>query len=132
MHYLALIYSEERDPATIPPEEMGQIMASYNRFTEEAREAGVSTVGEALWPTSTATTLRLQNGQLVTTDGPFAETREALGGFYLLDCKDLDEAIAWARRIPALGFGGTIEVRPIVEFSADELAMGQEAVTAGG
>jgi hypothetical protein len=75
--------------------------------------------GEALHATSSATSVRAQNGKLLTTDGPFAETREQLGGFYVLDCKDLDEAIEWAGKIPGVKHG-TIEIRPIVDFSAPQ------------
>ena len=75
--------------------------------------------GEALQPTSSATTVRVRNGQVVTTDGPFAETREALGGYYLFECRDLDQAIEWAARIPG-ALSGSVEVRPIFEFGADE------------
>ena len=115
MRYLALIYSEEVDPSTIDHEEWGKVMDAYTAFTASARSAGVMLGGEALQPTAMATTVRLRDGRRTTTDGPFAETREALGGYYLFDCKDLDEAIEWASRIPGALYG-SIEVRPIMEL----------------
>jgi hypothetical protein len=90
-------------------------MAAYYAFTNDSRAAGVNRGGEALQPTSTATTVRVRDGKTVTTDGPFAETKEQLGGYYLFECKDLDEAIQWAAKIPGAKFG-SIEVRPIWEF----------------
>jgi len=92
-------------------------MQEYFNFGEAA--AGVIAGGEALQPTSTATTIQVQGGakggDVVTTDGPFAETKETLGGFYLLDCKDLDEAISWAAQIPG-AWHGKVEVRPVIDF----------------
>jgi hypothetical protein len=120
MRYLALIYSEEVDPATVSPADWAAVMAAYNQFGRDAGAAGVLLGGEALEPTSTATTIRVRDGERVVTDGPFAETREALGGYYLLECSDLDQAIEWAARIPGASRGG-IEVRPIVEFTAEQL-----------
>jgi hypothetical protein len=91
-------------------------MQEYFDFTEDTKKSGVFVGGEALHPTSTATTVRLRDGKLTTTDGPFAETKEQLGGYYLLECKDLDEAIQWAARIPHSRIG-SIEIRPVVDFS---------------
>jgi len=118
MRYLALIYNEEVDRSTIPPEALQAQTAAYAELTSDLRAAGAMQAGEALQPTSTATTVRVREGRTLTTDGPFAETREALGGFYLLDCRDLDEAIGWAARIPGAR-SGSIEVRPIWEQSGD-------------
>ena len=118
MRYMALIYSEEQDPSTVPPEQWQGITDAYNTFTADARAAGVMLAGDALQPTSMATTVRVRDGKTLTTDGPFAETREALGGYYLLEAKDLDEAIEWAARLPGARFGG-VEVRPILEFTAE-------------
>jgi hypothetical protein len=98
-------------------------MAAYNAFTAETRERGQFVAGEALEPTSTATSVRVQDGRTVVTDGPFAETKEALGGFYLLECKDLDEAIEMAAKIPAVK-RGTIEVRPIWDYAPPASAEG--------
>jgi hypothetical protein len=115
MRYLCLIYSDERQEATA--EEQQTVMAEYYAFTNDIQTAGVSLGGEALQPTTTATTVRVRNGKTMTTDGPFAETKEQLGGYYLLNCKDLDEAIQWAAKIPGAKYG-SIEVRPIWEFGA--------------
>lgn len=120
MQYLLLIYTEEW---TQPPsdEEIGAQMAAYNAFTDEIRAKGVMRGGEALQPTTTATTVRVRDGEIVTTDGPYAETKEALGGYYLVEAADLDEAIEYAAKIPGAR-SGAIEVRPIVDFAALETA----------
>jgi len=113
--YAALIYTEEAD-GEVDPEVRGQVMAEYTEFGENA--AQVIAGGDALHPTSTATTIEVKGGrggELVITDGPFAETKEVLGGFYLLDVADLDEAIKWAQQIPGAWYG-KIEVRPIMEY----------------
>jgi hypothetical protein len=117
MRYLLLIYTAE--PTQTPsPQLMQAETAAYGAFTADIRERGVMQAGEALQPTSTATTVRVQDGRTVTTDGPYAETKEALGGFYLVDARDLDEAIELAARIPGAKHGA-IEVRPIWEQTAD-------------
>jgi hypothetical protein len=115
MRYLLLIYAPEIPAADRGPDELSQETAEYARFTREVRERGLLQAGEALEPTSTATTVRIRNGQTLVTDGPFAETKEALGGFYLLDCRDLDEALEAAAKIPGAR-SGSIEVRPIWEL----------------
>jgi hypothetical protein len=113
MRYLALIYAPE--PTAQPSEgEAQQMMSEYGAFTEAVQQRGAFLGGEALQPSSTATTVRLRDGSLSTTDGPFAETKEQLGGYYLLECKDLDEAIELAGKIPGARFGA-IEIRPIME-----------------
>ena len=94
------------------------MMDGYHSFTEEVREAGQLNAGDALQPAATATTVRVRDGKTSTTDGPFAETKEVLGGFYILDCKDLDEAIARAAQIPTAETG-SIEVRPIWEIEEE-------------
>lgn len=118
MKYAALIYSEESNPSANPDmeSEAGQaVMAAYFAYGDAGTEAGVIAGGEALTPTSTATSVQVRDGQTITTDGPFAETKEQLGGFYILDCENLDQAIQWAARIPHAA-SGTIEVRPIIDF----------------
>jgi len=115
MRYLALIYTAEVDPTTVTAAEQAAMLDEYNRFGADAGAAGVLRGGEALQPTATATTIRVRDGQRSTTDGPFIETKEALGGYYVLDCADLDEAIAWAARIPGASHGA-VEIRPIFEF----------------
>ena len=117
--YAALIYGVE--PATEPsPEEGSALFAEYVHFGEVGGAAGVIGGGEALQGVNTATTVHVtggaKGGDLITTDGPFAETKETLGGFYLLDCKDLDDAIHWAAQIPG-AWHGHVEVRPVLDFS---------------
>jgi hypothetical protein len=117
MRYLLLIYTPESD--TPPPDDVAAAShAAYAAFTRDVKERGLFHAGEALTPTSTATTVRVVDGETVTTDGPFAETKEALGGFYLIDARDLDEAIETAAKIPAAA-EGSIEVRPIWELPTD-------------
>ena len=116
MQYLLMIYSDEAADAKRPAAEQEQEMKAYFAYTEEIRQAGAYTGGNALHPTSTATTVRIRGGKLTTTDGPFAETKEQLGGYYLLECKNLDEAIQWAAKIPHASIG-SIEIRPVVDFS---------------
>lgn len=118
MKYACLIYSDESNPEFNPDPtspEFGPIMAGYMAFGEEAGAAGVIVAGEPLQSTATATCVQLRDGEIVTTDGPFAETKEALGGFYLVEAADLDEAVAIAARIPTAKHG-TIEVRPVMVF----------------
>jgi hypothetical protein len=114
MQYLLLIYDNEANWGQRTEAEKGKIMAEYHALTEGMAKAGNYKAGEALQPTSTATTVRVRNGKTLTTDGPFAETREQLGGFYLVEAKDLDEALALAARIPSAR-DGSIEVRPIMK-----------------
>ena len=115
MRYLLTIYSDESRWADSTPEDGAALMGAYNEFTREVSEAGVLVASHGLQPTATATTVRLRDGELMLTDGPFAETREQLGGFYLLECSDLDEAIGWAGRIPNAA-DGCVEVRPVMVF----------------
>ena len=111
MKYLCLIYDDEKLMAEMPPSEGEAFMGEYFAFTEGIRESGHYVAGEALHPVSSATTVRIRNGRLSTTDGPFAETKEQLGGFYLIEARDLNEAIQVAANIPAARLG-TVEVRP--------------------
>jgi hypothetical protein len=117
MKYLLTIYSDESGWADATPEDAQQMMAAYGAVGQAMQEAGVILGGEGLQPTSTATTVKVRDGETLTTDGPFAETREQLGGYYLLDCKDLDEAIGWAARIPGAQ-SGCVEVRPVMDYEA--------------
>ena len=114
MRYLLLIHSDETRYPKMPPQEMEQLMAAYGTFTEQLKKAGAYVAAHRLRPTTTATTIRVRNGETLTTDGPFAETKEQLGGFYLIQANDLDEAIAWAAKVPSAKYG-SIEVRPIWE-----------------
>ena len=128
MRYLLLIYTPEAmEP--VPDEVTNSVSAAYGQFTADIRARGIFQAGEALEPTSTATTVQVRDGRTITTDGPFAETKEALGGFYMIDVKDLDEAIELAARIPGAQHG-SIEVRPITELPADYAATSGRAVGA--
>ena len=113
--YVALIYGDETQYANVTPEDGAKMMKAYDDYTEAVRSSGAFEAGEGLQGTNTATTVRVHNGEISTTDGPFAETKEQLGGFYILNCKDLDEAIEWAAKIPGAN-GGSIEVRPVMVF----------------
>ena len=113
MKYLLLIYESEQAFAGLSEAEQGKIFEEYMTYTRGIKKSGNYIGGEALQPISDATTVRVKNGKTVTTDGPFAETREQLGGFYLVEAKDLDEAIKLAAGIPA-SRTGSIEVRPIM------------------
>jgi hypothetical protein len=115
MKFLLTIYGDESGWGDATPEEIGQVMAAYEAFGRAAADAGVLIGGEGLQPTSTATTVRVRDNETLTTDGPFAETREQLGGYYLVDCSDLDEAIGWAARIPGAQ-NGSVEVRPVMDY----------------
>ena len=118
MRYLALIYGNETAEAVPGVSDWDTIMKEYGAFGAEAGAAGVLVSGDALQPTATATTVRVEDGRTLTTDGPFAETKEQLGGYYLLEVADLDEAIAWAAKIPG-AWHGRVEVRPIIAFDQD-------------
>jgi len=114
VRYLLLIYSEE--PVGAPdPADVEKTMNEYWAYSEAVTSAGIGGSGEALQPSTTATSVRVRDGQRVVTDGPFAETREVLGGFYLIDVPDLDAAIEWAERCPGAKVG-TMEIRPVMEF----------------
>lgn len=113
MQYMLLIYANEKDWDKQTPEEMGQVMGEYGAFTDSIVKSGNYKAGEPLEPTSAATTVRVRGGKTQVTDGPFAETREQLGGFYWIEAPNLDEAIKVAARIPSAR-NGSIEVRPIM------------------
>jgi hypothetical protein len=117
MKYLLALIGDEARYAELSPEQMSANMKQWDAFTREATDAGVHLGGEGLQPSATATTVKIQaSGDHIVTDGPFAETKEQLGGYYLLDCKDLDEAIAWAKRIPLPE--GAVEIRPVMDYDA--------------
>jgi hypothetical protein len=116
MKYLCLIYENEQAWAATPRSESDAMRADYSDFTTGYTKSGHVLGGNALQPTHTATTVRVRDGKLSTTDGPFAETREQLGGYYLLEAKDLNEAIQIAAKIPG-AHTGSVEVRPIREFA---------------
>ena len=115
MKYLCLIYDEEKKLGAMSKSDGDQMMAEYGAFTEDVKKSGHYLGGEALHPVQAATTVRVRNGKTSTTDGPFAETKEQLGGYYLIDAKDLNDAIQVASRIPSAKMG-SIEVRPIMVY----------------
>jgi hypothetical protein len=116
MKYLCLIYDEESKMATMSEQDANAFMGEYFAFTEDIKKSGHYLGGEALKPVSTATTIRVRNGKMSTTDGPFAETKEQLGGYYLIEARDLNDALQVASRIPSARMG-SVEVRPIEVFS---------------
>ncbi|HLH01861.1 MAG TPA: YciI family protein [Bryobacteraceae bacterium] len=113
MRYMFLVYSKEQGEPD--PEALKKVAEGHRALMEETSQRGVLRAGEPLEPVSSATTIRYANGEAMITDGPFAETKEQLAGYYILDCKDLDEALEWARKMPTGCFGGegSIEVRPV-------------------
>jgi hypothetical protein len=116
MKYLCLIYREDAKLATMSKSELDTIMGEYFQFSESIKNSGHYIAGEALEPSASATTVRVRNGKMSATDGPFAETHEQLGGFYMIEAKDLNEAMQIAGRVPGARIG-SIEVRPIMDLS---------------
>lgn len=117
MQYMILIYGNESEaPCPTSEAEAAAMMKPWMDYTRDLTEAGVFLAGEALQATPTATSVRVRDGEVMHTDGPFAETKEQLGGYYLLECADLDEAMKWAARCPGAAYG-TCEVRPIMVFA---------------
>jgi hypothetical protein len=130
MKYLLTLYMDETRRAEATPEELVEGMKRWDSFTTEVKDAGAFLGGEGLEPTATATTLELRpDGDALVTDGPYAETKEQLGGFYLLECENLDEAIAWAKQIPMPG--GKVEVRPVMDYEARGSATHTQSAEAG-
>ena len=127
MRYALLIYVE---PWETTPEQDFEVMTAYNAFTQEVTEAGAMRGGEALHEAKTATSVRVRAGNVLVTDGPFAETKEEFGGFYMVEAENLDEAIKWAAKIPG-AVRGTIEVRPIVDFPSPSNPGDEAAAPAG-
>ena len=122
MRYMLLIYSREDESAT--EADLQRTAAAHAAVMEEASRRGIFRAADPLAPASTATTVRVQGKDVLLTDGPFAETKEQLAGYYILDCQDLDEALEWAAKIPTgcLGGGGYVEVRPIRETARPDSA----------
>lgn len=118
MRYLLLIYDNEQAMAGKTPEEMEPIMSEWFSYTDALQKSGNMLGGDALQPTQTATTVRIAQGKTITSDGPFAETKEQLGGYYIINVENLDDAVEWASKMPNLPSGGTVEVRPIMQFDA--------------
>jgi hypothetical protein len=119
MRYMLLIYSREDQASAASREARQAVLQGHRTVMAEAAGKGVLRGAEPLKPTSTATTVRVQNGQALTTDGPFAETKEQLAGYYILECENLDEAIDWAEKIPTAckGAEGCVEIRPIIDIT---------------
>ena len=124
MKYLCLIYDEEKKLQAMTKSEMDALMGAYFAFTDTIKKSGNYLGGNDLQPVRNATTVRLRNGRVSTTDGPFAETKEQLGGYYLLEARDLNEAILVASRIPGAWIG-SVEVRPVADDEATRRALGR-------
>ena len=133
MRYMMLIYTQEAEGA-LTEQETEDLKQRHRAVIEETARAGIFRGAEPLHPTSAATTLRLQDGKVLATDGPFAETKEQLAGYYILDCKNLDEAIYWGSRIPTScgGRQGSLEIRPIQELTSQAIAEVAERELATG
>jgi hypothetical protein len=117
MKFLAIIYNDESRFFNATPEDIAATFEGHGALMDAAGKAGVYLGGEGLQPVATATTIRVRDGERMLTDGPYAETKEQLGGYYLFECKDLDEALNWAARIPEAKTGA-VEVRPIKDYDA--------------
>ncbi len=113
--YLLAVHSVEGE-AEPAPEQMEQAFRQVDEFNKELQSSGAWVFGGGLHPPDSATVVRSESGEVVTTDGPFAETKEQLGGFYVIKADDIDEAIEWAAKMPHMAHGGSVEVRPIMEF----------------
>jgi hypothetical protein len=117
MKFLAIIYNDEALWANATPEDIAASFAGHGALMEEGAKSGAVLGGEGLQPVATATTLRIRDDERMLTDGPYAETKEQLGGYYLFECKDLDEALDWAAKIPEARTGA-VEVRPVMDYDA--------------
>jgi hypothetical protein len=113
--YVALVYAAESGAPAPNSPEMGKLYQAYGAFTQDAQQAGIMKGGEGLLPTSTATTIRVRDGKISSSNGPFAETNEQLGGLFMFECKDMDEAMKWAAKIPD-AVRGSVELRPVIEM----------------
>ncbi len=131
MRYMFLIYTNEQAEAQMTPEQVQAAMEGHRKVMTETSQLGIFRGAEPLQPTATATTVRIHDGKVLATDGPFAETKEQLGGYYILECKDMEEALYWAVKIPTVcgGGAGSVEVRPIREMV--QLAETHARATAG-
>lgn len=127
MKFLAIIYNDESLWTNATPEDIAASFAAHGALMEESEKAGALLGGEGLQPVATATTLRVRDDERMLTDGPYAETKEQLGGYYLFECKDLDEALNWAAKIPEAKTGA-VEVRPVMDYDAlQQQAAGAES-----
>ena len=123
MKYMLTIFNDEAGMTQATPDQIKETMAAYGAFGQAVEDAGVYVTGEGLQPTATATTVRVRDGERLLTDGPFAETRETLAGFFLLDVEDLDAALAWAAKIPGAAWG-SVEVRAVRVYDRSTAATG--------
>ena len=121
MQYMLLIYNDEQAWASLAEDERNAIVGEYFALTDELREQGSFVAGAPLQPTTTASAVRVRDGEQLVTDGPFAETKEQLGGYFLIEAESDDEAVRWAAKIPAARYG-TIEVRPVLPVGAETVA----------
>jgi len=118
MKYMMLIYANASQMPQFTPEERQAAVRAWAAFTTEAEAAGVLVSNHGLYPVSDATTVRVRNSKTLVTDGPFAETHEQLGGYFILDCNDLDEAIGWAEKMPGAKYG-MVEIRPVMTYTQE-------------
>ena len=118
MQYILLIYGDETAGTAMSPEDQGKRLQEWDDYTQWLKDKNYYVGGDALHPTQDATTVRVRDGKTITTDGPFAETKEQLGGYYLVDCKDLYEAIEASARMP-VGPHGTVEIRPVAVYDEE-------------
>ena len=116
MKYVLALIGDESGWEDVTPEQMRALMEPWNQFERELYDSGAKITGEALQPSSTATTVKITEDEPIVTDGPFAETKEQLGGFYLIECENLDEALEWAKKVP-LQPGSSVEVRPVMDYT---------------
>ena len=133
MRYMMLIYTQEADRDAMAPDEQREVREAHFHMIAETRKRGILKAVNPLAKTAAATTVRIENGKVLAIDGPFAETREQLAGYYILECKDLDEAIAWAAKIPTRcgGSYGSVEIRPIQKIpGVPESDLGSEPLDA--
>jgi hypothetical protein len=120
MRYMLLLIGDESEYADRSEEDMAASMQAWSDYSKALVDAGAFVSGEGLQPSTTATTLRLQDDERLLTDGPFAETKEQIGGFYVIECKDLDEAIDWAAKLPSAARGWVTEIRPVIAYEGYE------------
>jgi hypothetical protein len=116
---MLLIIGDESRYSEMAPEEQAAQLQRWSDYTKELVDAGAFVAGDGLQTSSSATTLRVQDGERILTDGPFAETKEQIGGYYTIECKDLDEAIDWAAKLPSAAFGGVTEIRPVMDYGPE-------------
>jgi hypothetical protein len=128
MDYMFLLYSDESKVAQLTPDQMAGIMSIHGKIQEDAKSRGIFKGAQPLARTSTAVTVTSVNGQTISTDGPYAETKEVLGGYYILDCKDIEEAKEWAARINQTVCGTFVEIRALVEVPTLEHCVSREMV----